>query len=166
MAKQSRPRAPKLSAPSAVRVRLAERVREGMRARKLTQRRAAELTGIDAKTFSNICQPEGPSPRLEAIEAAAAILGCASWELLHGAGEDPAEGARDPPAVHALAGTYALRGPRDDLLTLLLAAWPHLGPLERQKLALRAQRHAHRQGGPPAKGNVPGSASRVRKIGP
>ena len=164
MVRQSRPRVPKLSAPSALRALLGRRVREGMQARKITQRRAAELTGADAKTFSNMCRPDGPSPRLEAIEAAAAILGCEPWELLRPAADEGAHAPRERAAVHDQDGAYVLHGPRDDLLTLLLGAWPRLGPLERQKLALRAQRQG--QGGPPAKGNVPGPASPLRKVGP
>ncbi len=144
---------------------MATRVRDGLRERKLSQRDAGHLAGLDPKTFSNLGRPDGPSPTLEGIEGAARVLHCEPWELLRSeTSAAPSVATVGALVVHDLEGSYAVEGKQDELLTLLLAEWAYLGPEERWKLVSRARRLSSRS--PPAAGNGPGPALRARRTRP
>ena len=101
---------------------LAQNVNELMRRGKLVQRDLAKMSGVSQRTISNICNPDGPSPTLESVDAVAAAFGLDGWHLIM------------PTLVDDLAG--------DTTIAALFSAYEHASAEGRRHIVRVAEREA------------------------
>jgi len=64
------------------RASLAANINGLMERRNWVQHDLAKAAGIAQRTVSNLCNPDGPSPKLDIVDAVAAAFGLEGWHLI------------------------------------------------------------------------------------
>jgi transcriptional regulator with XRE-family HTH domain len=61
---------------------LARNINALMTRRNMVQHDLARASGVSQRTVSNLCNPDGPSPTLDSVDAVAAAFGLEGWHLI------------------------------------------------------------------------------------
>lgn len=61
---------------------LARNINALMTKRRMKQHDLAKVSGVSQRTISNLCNPDGPSPTLDSVDAVAKAFGLEGWHLI------------------------------------------------------------------------------------